>query len=219
MTNKHKTHLVLISDRSGSMYAGKDEYENAINHLIDDQKQHLEQCEVTFVEFDDKYDMLYRGVDIQKVSKYTLVPRGMTALYDAVGKTLVSVGEYLAAQPEDSRAGLVLVVIATDGMNNNSHEYSGTQVADMIQHQTDVYKWKFVFLGVEINAEKVAKDLNIQQSSAISLCRSQSQHTYSVTSQKLSGARSGLACGIEADALNVCFSADEKNTAKQDSTV
>lgn len=180
--------FVFISDRSGSMGACQEEAQNAINRMIDDQRNEEGECRLTFVEFDDVYDVVHDGVDIKDVPKYTLIPRGMTAMCDAVGKAITTVGARLAQTPEEERPSLVTVVISTDGFENASKEYSYKQVADMIKEQREKYSWQFVFLGVEID-EKVGTDLGIDLSNVVNLKRSKTSKAYGTTSDKLKAAR------------------------------
>ena len=62
---------------------------------------------------------------------------------------------------ETQRPGLVCLVIVTDGEENSSREYTKAQIKDMIQHQQDVYKWQFTFLGANQDAFAEAGDLGI----------------------------------------------------------
>ena len=75
------------------------------------------------------------------------VPRGSTALYDAIGRTINEVGARLAATPEPDRPGKVIVAILTDGQENASTEFSRETIATMISHQQKAYAWEFVFLA------------------------------------------------------------------------
>ncbi len=81
------------------------------------------KANVTTVLFDDRYILLHDRADIRNVPDITdkeYKPRGMTAMLDAIGRTLVSVGQNLAAMPEEERPGLVSVTIITDGYENAS---------------------------------------------------------------------------------------------------
>ena len=162
------TQLVIISDRSGSMSSSQEESQNAINHLIDEQKKEEGECQLTFVEFDDSYDVVY-DAGIKDAPQYFLMPRGMTALYDAVGRTINMVGEKLRNLPEADRPALVQVVISTDGLDNRSREFSKSRVAQMIKRQRNEFSWQFVFIGVEIDAESIAVDLNININNAVKI--------------------------------------------------
>lgn len=198
--NKDYTQLVLVVDRSGSMSSLAFETQNAINALIKEQKEHPSRCDLFFTEFDHEHNVVHNG-NLQSCPEYTLQARGVTSLADAVGMTIKSVGEKLAKMPEEDRPGQVLFVIATDGMENNSKDYSMSQVAEMIKHQKDKYDWIFQFIGVEIDAEKVAEQLNIGAHFAATVSFANNAHSYGVTSAKLASIRSGALCGLDAEEL------------------
>lgn len=69
------------------------------------------------------------------VPKYELVPRGMTALLDAVGRAINETGERLAKMDEADRPGLVVFVVMTDGLENSSKEFSKATIKEMIERQ------------------------------------------------------------------------------------
>jgi hypothetical protein len=196
--NKELTHILIVADRSGSMVVSKEETENAINRVIEDQKQHDAKCNLTLVEFDDVYEEIFNG-DIQNCPHYVLRPRGLTALNDAVGKSIATLGYRLSEMAEKDRPGLVIIAIATDGGENASNEYVHVQVKQMIQEQTDKYNWQFMFLGVDINAEQIGTGYGINNN--IQVARSNTYQAYAVTSSKMSSARSGLLCGASMNAV------------------
>jgi hypothetical protein len=91
----------------------------------------------------------------------------MTALYDALGKTINTVGQELAALDESERPGLVQFVIITDGMENASREFTSDAVKNLITHQTEKYNWDFVFVGSNQDAVLTASTLGISAGSAL----------------------------------------------------
>jgi hypothetical protein len=54
-----------------------------------------------------------------------------------------------------------LFVIQTDGEENSSREYQHALVLEKISHQTEKYKWQFVFLGADIKAMQFASTIGI----------------------------------------------------------
>lgn len=125
----------------------RSDMEGALNSFLADQKTVPGDCEVTLVQFDTDYDIVWENRDIKTVPSITIRPRGATALLDAVGKTINRLGQNLAALPEDQRPEKVLVVIITDGRENSSFEFSRQHVREMIQHQEEKYGWAFSYLG------------------------------------------------------------------------
>jgi hypothetical protein len=95
-----------------------------------------------------------------------LEPRGNTALLDAVGRAIVETGERLRALPENERPGLVVFVIVTDGQENSSREYTKARVKEMIEHQQNVYKWQFTYLGANQDAFAEAGGMGIRLAGA-----------------------------------------------------
>jgi hypothetical protein len=105
--------------------------------------------------FDDQYEVVNNGVDIHTVpllTNNTFVPRGMTALLDAVGKTLNTVSARLAEIPANDRPEKVIVAILTDGHENASREFSLPVIREMISHYTTDLKWDFIYLAATQDA-------------------------------------------------------------------
>ena len=174
--NKNLTELVIIVDRSGSMQSIKDDAEGGINQLIEAQKKDEGECHFTLAQFDTQHDLVNDGTDIQKVEPFTLVPRGGTALYDAIGITLNAVGERLSKTPEEQRPGLVSVVIVTDGYENSSGEFDQVTVKKMIEEQTNKYKWEFSYLGADQDAFAVGRGIGVANS--VTYGKSKSSEVY-----------------------------------------
>lgn len=156
MTNPALTHLVLILDRSGSMLDGGKsvEAEKGVRALVDEQTALPGRLEVTVARFDDQYELLVIAQPADDLDRDMLriEPRGMTALFDAVGRTVVKVGEVFKARKEAERPGRVIVLVATDGLENASQEYSNTRLRALVETQTDTYQWEFIFMGTSQEA-------------------------------------------------------------------
>ena len=166
MTNPDYTALALTIDRSGSMRPIAQVTQEALEEYLNGQSQLEGKLTVNTVFFDDTIEERAHLADASNVD-LTIKPRGMTALYDAIGSTISSFGELLSNLPEDERPERVLVVIATDGAENSSKEYSREQVAEMIKHQQEVYSWKFVFIGANQDAVLTAERLNIARENSL----------------------------------------------------
>jgi uncharacterized protein YegL len=150
MTDKNLTEIVAILDRSGSMWGLVADTIGGFNSFIAEQRKALGIARLTLAQFDDKYQIDYESVDLKDVpdlNDNTYVPRGGTALFDAVGKTIVTVGERLAKLDESQRPGQVIFLIVTDGQENASTEYTTARVQELVKQQTEVYNWTFVFMG------------------------------------------------------------------------
>ena len=158
------TEIVSIVDRSGSMQSILDDAIGGFNTFLAAQQRQPGQAKLSLILFDNEYQVVHQAVDIQQVeplNQDTYVPRGSTALLDAVGKTIDAVGERLAATPESERPSQVIVSILTDGYENASQTYSKPKVAEMIKHQTEKYNWAFEFQAANMDAFAAAKELSI----------------------------------------------------------
>lgn len=162
--NQDLTDITLVLDRSGSMQRVLTDTIGGYNAFIGTQKKAPGIANVTTILFDDKYDVLHSGIPVKDVPIMTddvFVPRGMTALYDAVGKSINVAGERFSKMTEEQRPSKVIFVILTDGQENASQEFTNTNIRDMIELQKTTYHWDFVFLGANINAEVVGASMGI----------------------------------------------------------
>jgi len=150
MTKSNYTHLTLVVDRSGSMDSMRADAQGGINTLIAEQFAEDGQLSITLVEFDTTIDTVTRMS--ATAPTYELVPRGMTALLDAVGSEIVRTGQDLSNLAEDEKPEQVLFVVVTDGDENSSLEYDLDAVRALITQQKDQYQWIFQFLGAADSA-------------------------------------------------------------------
>ena len=72
-------------------------------------------------------------------------PGGMTALYDAIGHTVLQTETRLDGE---NRGGeKVLVVVMTDGLENSSTDYDAHGIAELVRSYGERPNWTFVYLG------------------------------------------------------------------------
>jgi uncharacterized protein YegL len=214
--NTNLTDLTLVVDRSGSMVHTQKDAEGGIETLIAEQKKQAGDCVVSLVQFDGQYDPVYTGVAIKDVPQYSLVPRGNTALRDAVGRTILETGKRLSDMPEDQRPGLVVIAIITDGEENASREFPISQVAEMIRHQQDVYSWKFTFIGANQDAFAVGSELGIDRGGIANYNEQQTASVFMSMSSNVSRMRGAMGCCGPQGAKGVaCEYTDEERKAMQ----
>lgn len=194
---KNLTELVFILDRSGSMFNLVSDTIGGFNSMIESQKKELGEAYVTTVLFDDYYELLHDHINLREIHPITdeeYYVRGCTALLDAIGKTINSIGARLNDTPEDERPDKVIFVIMTDGYENKSKEFTKSQVKEMVEHQQNKYSWTFMFLGSDIDAVAEAKSLGINSDFARS-------HTHtSVGTQSVYNAVSNAVIYLRGDA-------------------
>lgn len=157
--NKDYSHIVFILDRSGSMASQANDAIGGFNTFIRSQKELAGECTLSLILFDNKYEQMYDFTPINMVAELshkTFIPRGGTALLDAVGRAINDTGAKLAAMAETKRPGRVLVAVLTDGEENESREFSAQRIKDMIEHQQTKYAWQITFLSSDIKAYEQA---------------------------------------------------------------
>lgn len=162
-----KSEVICIIDRSASMMSIATEAISAFNTFIEDQKKLPGECLLTYTQFNTCYEIIHSGIDIQDMkplNNSTYLPSGMTALLDAVGRTVDEVGDRLNKTPEDQKPEQVILVILTDGEENASREYTWDQVSKMLKHQTEKYNWKVIFLAQGIDSSKAGVRMGLNAS-------------------------------------------------------
>lgn len=162
--------ITVVLDRSGSMECLKHEVMGAFNTFVEEQKKVKGEATFSLIQFDDRYEVNYEAINIQRVApldETTYVPRGMTALYDAVGTAIITTGQRLNHMEESQRPGKVIFLIQTDGAENASREHTLKKVKSMIREQQEKYSWEFVFLGSNIDAVGVATEIGIREDRAM----------------------------------------------------
>lgn len=164
------THIVFIVDRSGSMRGIANDMIGGFNSFIAKQKEIEGECVVSFYQFDSEYETVFDKIPLHKVkdlTNKTYSPRGSTALYDAMGKTIDDYGVYLSSLQESDRPERVLVVTITDGENNSSKEFNLTDIKNRIKVQTETYDWDFVFIGSNIDSWEVGDSIGISRGATL----------------------------------------------------
>ncbi len=183
------TDITLVVDRSGSMSQVQEDAEGGVNSFIAQQAKEPGEALLTLVQFDTDYEFVHRGVPIGDVPQYELVPRGMTALLDAVGRAINETGERLAKMKEEDRPGLVIFVVMTDGLENSSREFNKAQIKKMIERQQKEYGWQFTFLGANQDALAEASALGMDHGGAANFAVHKVAAAYAGTSAKVARMR------------------------------
>ena len=193
--NNNLTEMVFILDMSGSMYSLTDDTIGGYNTLLNEQKAKEGEANVTTVLFNSKSKVIHDRKDIKKVKNLTskeYVPMGNTAMLDAVGNTIQSIGQKLANMPEEERPGNVVVTIITDGMENDSREFNWEQIQSMIKEQREKYSWIFTFIGANIDVMDISQRMGIDSRLAKSYTASKdgTGSVYKAMSMTLGASRS-----------------------------
>ena len=161
-------HNLIIVDASGSMGSIYDQALAGINETIktiknvrnsnSDVNQYLTL--LSFADGGEKLQYVYKHENIENVSlvierDYQL--RGSTALYDAIGESVSKLRRHVG---NDDKA---LVTIITDGYENDSRVWSGTQIKQLIE-ELRTNGWVFTFIGANQNVEEEASKMGVTNS-------------------------------------------------------
>ena len=160
--SNEKTQIICILDRSGSMSSIMSDSIGGFNTFLKQQKELPDEATLTVALFDDKYELLYDNIDIKKTKDITpkeWYPRGTTALYDAIGKTINDV------KTNHNNLGVeapskVLVCIVTDGYENSSKEYQLSDIEKLIK-KCEKDDWNFIYLAANQDAFTVGMGFGI----------------------------------------------------------
>jgi hypothetical protein len=167
---KNSVDITIVLDRSGSMQSVAGETILGFNTFLSGQKSGDYKANLTLVQFDHEYELRIDAQDIQEVlplNKDTYIPRGMTALLDAIGRTIEITKERMKTWKQFEAPPKVLFVIITDGHENNSKIYNRKQVFDKIRKMETKHNWEFVFLGANQDAIEEASFMGISRSRAM----------------------------------------------------
>jgi von Willebrand factor type A domain/Aldose 1-epimerase len=160
-----KVYNLIILDESGSMASMQQPTMSTFNELIQSiagestRKDSQEQW-INFFSFNGLG--IKEQMPLQKVSSLLLLneenyrPDSMTPLFDAIGHA----ANKLKLALSDEKDYVVLVTILTDGEENDSKEYSGTQISTMI-NSLKKKNWVFTYIGTNQDVAKEAAKINI----------------------------------------------------------
>ena len=143
---------------------------DGFNRFLQEQRLLPGRACLTLVQFDDLYEVLYVGRDLNEVPNLdydTFQPRGATALLDAIGMSIRMATSRLLVLPTTERPQQVIFVILTDGLENASGRFERRLVFDMIRHQRLTNQWNFLFMGANQDAISEAGSLGIPENAAM----------------------------------------------------
>ena len=184
MLKNKKTYYQLILDKSGSMNACLKSTISAFNEQLDmimtlSEKHTDQDFFVSLTTFNQEVNV---DVDRELPSKVKKLsrrrnlfgdndsivykPTGMTALYDAIGASIVQLQNTVGEEIENDLATVVVVII-TDGYENSSRVYSYTQISDIIKELESTENWVFTYLSETPDAVDYAASMNIKRSNAV----------------------------------------------------
>lgn len=184
------TYVGFVQDHSGSMMSNADLAMSNFNEqrakLLKEEDETMEHL-VTIIEFDDQ---IHCNVDNMPINEVKQMGHwwcgGMTALYDGIANCINNIKLKMDADKREDKAALV--VIQTDGHENQSSDYAGEEgrvrLNKLINELEATEKWTFVFLGENIDKE-IAADMGFKAGNTLNHTKGQTLYAYSATSRGL----------------------------------
>ena len=155
------TDITIIFDRSGSMHCLQEAVIKGFNDYVLEMRRTPGDTRWTMVQFDDPHTALgakesfpnvvfefKRETEVPLLTPENYVPRGWTALVDAVCKTVENV-ELRTSGKQDFVKPIVMIV--TDGLENSSSLYTSKQMQGMID-RTTAKGFTYLYLGANQDA-------------------------------------------------------------------
>ena len=162
-SGKQRVLVNVILDKSGSMSTKVQDVIGGFNLYLDElAKESAVDYGFSLTLFDTVVEMKYKAVPLTKVAKLddkTYRPSGNTALYDAVGNTVQTVG----AEGFDK----IITVIMTDGEENSSREWTIEAIRELIRSKEAAGNWTFVFLGANLDAFTQGTSLGVRVANSV----------------------------------------------------
>jgi uncharacterized protein YegL len=184
--------VVAILDRSGSMNGKVDDTLGGINAAFEQLKTEQEAnttIKVSVKLFDHEEQLLFRSIDLKDVRPIETrqyIPRGTTALLDALGNTL---DYFMTKKRQDSNAyDSCVIYVVTDGIENSSQMYNAEKIKSLIVEAEKTYNIKIIYLGANQDAILEASKYGISTDSALN---------YSENSQNVESAHRSLASAVK----------------------
>ena len=151
------TDLTVVLDRSGSMGKRRDTAMASFNDFLEEHRTLPDRARLSLNQFDHAFEQVAVGARLKQVEPLTwetYVPRGTTALLDAIGRTIEETDARLkkrvekrARKGKPEEAVAVIITIITDGLENASTRFSHEQVKAMIEAKENDEDWTFIFMG------------------------------------------------------------------------
>lgn len=146
--------VVAIIDRSGSMTGKESDTIGGINSTIEELKNNKNNEIIKFSVkfFDHSEHLMIRSMDIENVRRLNvtdLVPRGQTALLDAMGSTISFFINKKMCDP--SCYDSCIIYVATDGQENCSKKFTNENIKNLIE-EAKKYSIEILYLGANQDA-------------------------------------------------------------------
>lgn len=199
--NTTHTEIIMLLDRSGSMSSIADDMAGGFNAFMDEQRESSPNANVSLYQFDHGFQEVYVAKPLADVGPLQLVPRGTTALLDAIARAVAETRSRLEAKPVSERPRTVVFGIITDGLENASTEVAHAAVKKLIERQEEIDEWTFMYLGANQDAIEVGRGLGIARERSMTYAPAQADAAMRGMSASVSALRLATDEGLDIHAL------------------
>lgn len=155
MSKKHHLHYVLVADSSSSMADQIDEVRDELNIQIEKMRKESDTdnnpCTFTLRTFDSEVKNVHVNIpieDVPKITSHDYKAGGMTALFDAIGSTIESIGELLGNRIDGEKETLAMIIFS-DGGENVSTKYDRAKIAALLDKYQNRPGFNIAFVGCD----------------------------------------------------------------------
>ena len=194
--------VAMVVDRSGSMQSMGVEVAGGCNAFLDGQREADTKSgtptHLIFSVFDDKYDVVRNAplAEQPAISPSEIIPRGMTALYDALGRCLDDATE--AGNKRTTPFEKVIIFVLTDGQENSSHKCKKEDITLRIKRLETEFGWEFYFAAANQDAMATGSNLGFKGGQCVtfdSATPGACEAAFKCTSNKVAATRGGDLAG------------------------
>ena len=167
-------HIHAILDRSGSMTGKTEEVMNGFQSQLEElQSDEKFLISLSVKMFSTDQAIILEEKEVKKIDKKELekikeeyIPRGQTALRDALGDLLMYLNEI---QSSTSKFDDVVIYVFTDGLENASRnqKYTGDALKKIIETSEENFKIKVLYVGSNQDSILSASHLGVKQGRAM----------------------------------------------------
>lgn len=157
------THLVtFLLDETGSMQVRKAVTISGFNEWMQEMEKFPGEVLFNLIKFhSEKHEVLFKqavlGPSQIRLSEDNYQPSALTPLLDAVGRAIRETDEQLEQLPDDTA---VILVILTDGEENDSKEFSLETIKALVKEKEEA-GWAITYLGASAEAWTGAASMGI----------------------------------------------------------
>lgn len=197
--------IYFVLDASGSMGGREDDTIGGFNGYINDQKKKDGKAFVSAIKFEGgNIKRIYDRVEVGAVRPLTredYYVGGGTNLQDAVGFALTDINNYMKQIDKENRPAPIVVII-TDGMENQSRTWNADNLKGQMEH-CQGRGWQAVYMGANADAwttQQVAASMGLHSSKAFNYSLDNLETAYASISDTTTVMRGVVGSGAQLDA-------------------